>query len=299
MTLELHEFFGFKIPEYAILSRRWEEEEVTYQDLVAGRGPNMKGYSKVKNCCEQALSDGWQWAWIDTCCIDKSSSAELSEAINSMFQWYRQARVCYVYLSDVPHYRDVSQHQVQGSSFRRSQWFTRGWTLQELLAPEYLVFFDFAWQEIGTKSCLADVLSSITGIKELQNYKSACIARKMSWASARRTTRTEDQAYSLLGIFGVNMPLLYGEGERAFFRLQLEIIKNSDDESIFAWFDSRGGFEGLIAHSVRSFRSSGDIQLLQNRSSGRPYTMTNKGLHIVASLIRWKTHLHQMHLKYS
>ncbi|KAF8866381.1 hypothetical protein BDZ45DRAFT_667668 [Acephala macrosclerotiorum] len=178
-TLKLREFFGKQTPQYAILSHRWEKEEVTYQDLIAGRGPGMEGYSKVKGFCAQASSEGWQWAWIDTCCIDKSSSAELSEAINSMFNWYRLARICYVYT--VPHERDLSFHQKNGSAFR--------WTLQELLAPNYLVFYDKEWQEIGTKSCLQILVSSITDIKELEIFEVACVARKMSWASERQTTR--------------------------------------------------------------------------------------------------------------
>ncbi|KAH7364549.1 hypothetical protein BKA65DRAFT_371585, partial [Rhexocercosporidium sp. MPI-PUGE-AT-0058] len=175
----------------------------------------------------QALSDGWEWVWIDSCCIDKTSSAELSEAINSMFRWYREAQVCYAYLSDVPGGSDWETRQQSNSAFRKSQWFTRGWTLQELLAPEMVVFFDADWEDIGTKNSMQALLSSITGIDNFKDYALACIAKKMSWASNRETTREEDKAYCLMGLFAVNMPPLYGEGMAAFYRLQIEILKTT------------------------------------------------------------------------
>ncbi|KAE8452147.1 hypothetical protein EG329_001614 [Mollisiaceae sp. DMI_Dod_QoI] len=287
-TLVVLEFLSSGLPQYAILSHRWERGEVSYQDLLTENVSSMQGYSKIKECCAQALSDGWKWVWIDTCCIDKSSSAELSEAINSMYNWYAAARTCYVYLSDVPAKLE-GLHRYQYSAFRQSKWFTRGWTLQELLAPKHLVFFDQEWEEIGTKSSLQSLLSSITGINDFENYESVCIARKMSWAAARETTRMEDQAYSLMGIFGVHMPLLYGEGARAFLRLQLEILKISDDESIFAWSHHVDNSRGLLAASVSCFRHSQDVEkLVPSLGRGfqrRPYAMTNKGLHIVSCLI--------------
>jgi hypothetical protein len=155
-----------------------------------------------------AVLDGWNYAWIDTCCIDKTSSAELSEAINSMFEWYNESRVCYAYLSDV-HYT----------------------------ALEGVIFYDAEWREIGTKRSLEVLISSISGIsrEHLHDYATASVAQKMSWASKRKTTRKEDEAYCLMGIFNLHMPLLYGEGGNAFRRLQLEILANSDDESILAW----------------------------------------------------------------
>ena len=230
---ELHEFQSNDIPDYAILSHRWSAEEVSFRDLQDRRGPGLAGFAKIKGCCAQAASDGWQYVWIDSCCIDKSSSAELSEAINSMFQWYRDAEVCYAYLADVP--EDTDDPCSPDSFFRKSKWFTRGWTLQELLAPSTVVFFNRGWIEIGTKSSLYDTIVSITGIKHLANFEEACVAQKMSWASRRETTRLEDMAYCLMGLFGVNMPPLYGEGENAFRRLQLEILNKMDDESLFAW----------------------------------------------------------------
>ncbi|KAF8854996.1 HET-domain-containing protein, partial [Acephala macrosclerotiorum] len=232
-THTLHTFFGKAIPKYAILSHRWEDEEVLFQDLESGRGRKMPGYAKIRGCCARASRENFEYAWIDTCCIDKSSSAELSEAINSMFQWYKDSQVCYVYLSDVD--GRGNEEQVL-SEFAKSVWFDRGWTLQELLAPNNVVFYDRSWRYVGTKNTLEQPIAEITGIQRLFSYGNACIAEKMSWASRRETTRIEDEAYCLMGLFGVNMPLLYGEGAKAFKRLQQEIIKSSDDESIFTWY---------------------------------------------------------------
>lgn len=296
-TIQLEEFFNKDVPDYAILSHRWEYEEVTLEDFKDSREKDMVGYSKIQRCCSQALLDGWHYAWVDTCCIDKSSSAELSEAINSMFKWYKNSRVCYAYLSDVPTREMLEDHCREGSAFRLSEWFKRGWTLQELLAPEIMVFFDQSWREIGTKLMLRQVLSSITRINHLLNYNQASVAQKFSWASERRTTRIEDQAYSLMGIFQINMPLIYGEGHNAFLRLQLEIIRNSDDESIFAWTvpwtsDYPGEMiSGLLATSPAAFSDSGTIchnetlKIFTEDEPRAPYSMTNKGLHIQGWLI--------------
>ncbi|KUJ18739.1 HET-domain-containing protein [Mollisia scopiformis] len=228
-TFELSEFIGSHIPFYAILSHR------------------------LRGCCAQAAKDGFQWVWIDSCCIDKSSSAELSEAINSMFKWYEGAQVCYAYLYDVTSSIDNLSNVY--AEFRRSEWFTRGWTLQELLAPQCVEFYNRDWVEIGTKSSLAEMIKKITGINRLFNYELACVAQKMSWMARRETTREEDIAYCLMGLFGVNMPTLYGEGSKAFLRLQQEILSKSEDESIFAWEGPLGEFHesGLLAHSPKWF----------------------------------------------
>ena len=145
-TLELHEFYGEVIPKYAILSHTWGEGEVSFQELQKAKLDESsmlnesKGYRKIKDCCKLAASDGWQYIWIDTCCIDKTSSAELSEAINSMYRWYGEAQICYAYLADVD---SAGQNDpLTMRRFERSRWFTRGWTLQELLAPDFLVFYD-------------------------------------------------------------------------------------------------------------------------------------------------------------
>ncbi|KAF8884907.1 heterokaryon incompatibility protein-domain-containing protein, partial [Gymnopilus junonius] len=238
--LELEEFLSEKTrPSYAILSHTWGDGEVTLQDLPRSSAKSMPGYAKIERCCEQARQDGFEYAWIDTCCIGKTSSAELSEAINSMFQWYTDAHICYVYLSDDPD--DRTNNQSRFKSFSDSRWFTRGWTLQELLVPTSIVFDDCDWIELGTKNTLHLILSSIKGIPrdvpvEGKSLADICIAQRMSWAAMRQTTRAEDIAYCLLGIFGVNMLTLYGEeGQNAFIRLQHEIMKSSDDHTLFAW----------------------------------------------------------------
>ncbi|OCK96314.1 HET-domain-containing protein, partial [Cenococcum geophilum 1.58] len=235
-TLQLEEFIGdANVPPYAILSHTWGEEEVTLRDMIstAGSLKEKKGFKKIQNCCSQALADGLHWAWVDTCCIDKTSSAELSEAINSMFRWYSRSKVCYAYLTDVP-------YDGFDDSLPKSRWFTRGWTLQELLAPSSVVYYSAEWTRIGDNEDLISVLRNVTRIDEgiLSRTKGLdwiSVAEKMSWAATRETTRVEDMAYCLLGIFDVNMPLLYGEGERAFQRLQEEILRNSQDQSLFAW----------------------------------------------------------------
>ncbi|KAN0108803.1 Heterokaryon incompatibility protein (HET) domain containing protein [Hyaloscypha variabilis] len=260
----LEEFYS-DIPDYAILSHRWGQpgQEISFKDLESGDDISQKrGYQKLKLSCEQAVKDGLKYIWIDTCCIDKSSSAELSEAINSMFEWYSKSTVCYAYLDDVTLETGVED---ESSSFRSSKWWTRGWTLQELLAPSSVKFYDRSWNPIGTKSGLAEVVSNITTIhvEVLRGHFEALahpisVAQKMSWAVHRKTTREEDRAYSLMGLFGVNMPLLYGEGARAIIRLQEEIMRTTYDHSLFAW---RNGSDcrGLLATSIENFSGCGDI----------------------------------------
>ncbi|EIW58294.1 uncharacterized protein TRAVEDRAFT_82962, partial [Trametes versicolor FP-101664 SS1] len=192
---------------------------------------------KIKAACQVAREDGFLLLWIDTCCIDKSSSTELSEAINSMFEWYELADICYAYLADVPGDDDPTQAV---SLFWQSRWHTRGWTLQELIAPTRVVFLTRSWGFLGTKAGLASTLEKITGVDFSiltghATVHSASVARRMSWAACRETTRIEDRAYSLLGIFGMHMSPIYGEGENAFLRLQEEIVKTIPDHSIFAW----------------------------------------------------------------
>lgn len=242
-----------------------------------GRGP---GFDKVRKTCFIAKKHGFDFVWIDTCCIDKTSSAELSEAIISMYRWYRESRVCYAYLADVP--SNISFESL------KSNWFYRGWTLQELIAPSVVVFFDQKWQEIGTKSSLRSIISGITGIPnailEEADLESVSVAQRMSWASKRETTRVEDRAYCLMGIFGVNMPIIYGEGENAFLRLQEEIIKISDDHSLFAW-KSLDGRCGLLATSPAAFLESGKIvpsnssNILSGALSG-PIRMNKQGINL-------------------
>ncbi|KAG1735122.1 heterokaryon incompatibility protein-domain-containing protein [Suillus paluster] len=276
-TKKLEEFVD--PPEYAILSHRWREEEVLFADIHHEHVKCMKGYAKIEGCCEQARRDGYQYVWIDTCCIDKNSSAALAEAINSMYMWYEDAQVCYVYLDDVADDGDPGT----GSAFARSEWFTRGWTLQELIAPTSVFFFNNRWREIGSKSSLAGLLSSITRVHPdvltrvhaesdilMVTRASFSVATRMSWAAGRKTTRPEDRAYSLMGLFKVHMPVIYGEGEtKAFFRLQLEIMRTSHDQSILAWSKplAGGNKSGTqpFALNPDHFAKSGDIEDVPSR----------------------------------
>ena len=276
----MKDFFDDAIPKYAILSHRWGAEETSYQKYESTELNRRFIFAKIRGLCKLARSRGWRWAWIDTCCIDKKSSAELSEAINSMYRWYEGSAECYVHLSDVKwNGRDIDRSL---SDFRQSVWFTRGWTLQELLAPEKVLFFDCHWKYIGDKTHLSEEVSAITGIHTEYllhpRLDVESVATKMSWASKRVTSRVEDAAYCLMGLFDVNMPLLYGEGRKAFKRLQLEIIKTTKDESIFAWTDPDLQFSGILAYSPSQFAHLGKIRKLLTDKP--PYSMTNKGLAI-------------------
>ena len=235
-------FVGDDIPRYAILSHTWgaDTEEVTFEDLIDGTGTGKPGYDKIRFCGEQARRDGLQYSWVDTCCIDKSDSTELSEAINSMFRWYRNAAKCYVYLSDVSRHafdaNDKFNQLPWESAFRKSKWFTRGWTLQELIAPASVEFFSKEGEQLGNKKSLERHVHEITGIplralrgSPLSDFS---VTERMLWAEKRETTRKEDKAYSLLGIFDVHMPLIYGEPrEKALRRLREEIDKASKGKS--------------------------------------------------------------------
>jgi hypothetical protein len=152
--LELQEFGGREVPNYAILSHTWGEEEASLQDIKTNNATKLQGYKKVSMACSVAAADGFDYVWINTCCINKTSSAELSEALNSMYRWYQEAEECYAYLADVPHNSVNQVTGITGPEFRGSRWFTRGWTLQELIAPLLVIFLDSEWKEIGTKSNL-------------------------------------------------------------------------------------------------------------------------------------------------
>ncbi|KAI8633525.1 heterokaryon incompatibility protein-domain-containing protein [Xylariaceae sp. FL1651] len=272
-TLRLESYNAKEIPPYAILSHVWQTDEVLFEDVYNSSPRTWEkkgGYRKVKNSCERARFYGYGYIWIDTCCIDKSSSAELSEAINSMFLWYQKAAVCFAFLYDVTSADDIQS----------SRWFTRGWTLQELVAPRNVLFFNKDWSFLNGRFSMATKLASITGINErvlryghepepanwedhkpnikFSEHICTCGARTydmhtdilrtfstatiLSWAANRHTTRKEDQAYSLMGLFDINMPLLYGEGDRAFIRLQEEIIRRTNDQSILAWWPPFGDY---------------------------------------------------------
>jgi hypothetical protein len=304
-TLRMREFLDNRdLPEYAILSHCWgrTEDEVSYQAFIQKTfDEKCYGWLKIARCCTIAQEQSINWVWVDTCCIDKTSSAELTEAINSMFNWYQLSKVCLVFLPDVdaswPPDQSISrgwgadsldQGEAEGvRSFLRSRWFTRGWTLQELLAPVHVEFFNQHFIPIGTRQNLSAIIAQATGIDEayLEQRKSiqeASIAMRMYWASGRSTQRIEDIAYSLLGIFNVNMPLIYGEGDKAFYRLQTTIVQGSDDESIFAWGCDlpQDDCSGMLAQSPADFVNSRDVVDVQTHFSTRDsgYELTNKGI---------------------
>ncbi|KAH0431149.1 het domain-containing protein [Colletotrichum camelliae] len=325
-TYEIEEFFGEEIPNYAILSHTWiGGEEVTFQEFSdqkekAKNGARTKsGWDKIENTARLAWEDKHEHVWIDTCCIDKTSSAELTEAINSMMSWYEKSQVCYTYLRDVP---SRPPRKEQEDAFRDSRWFTRGWTLQELLAPSKLIFIFADWMRFDTRDKMADLVSSISGIDasflctpEAQErtsdnsairvsrrakLESASIAQRMSWASKRRTSRVEDIAYCLLGIFDINMPLLYGEGPKAFLRLQEQILMSSDDQSILAWnfegfqteyayengenwwsdYDRELEYAGLFATSPAAFSTCKNIKRTHIGKPALHSLITNRGLRL-------------------
>ncbi|CZT19250.1 uncharacterized protein RCC_05096 [Ramularia collo-cygni] len=262
------EVFDGSTPMYGILSHRWTHEEMTYQDYHMQRSCERSGYHKIIQACDFAKDNFQDWLWIDTVCIDKKSSAELSEAINSMFEWYQEAQECYVYLADV---RPPSEHDfdVVESDFFASDWFTRGWTLQELIAPSRVIFCASNWEIVGVKSShdgslyrefsfhvsLNSRITRITGIPEdiLRN----------PYLIRRRTARIEDQAYCLLGLFNVNMPLLYGERAKSFVRLQREILLSTLDESLLAWDTQQGPpahLSCMLAESPAAFMQANRIE---------------------------------------
>jgi hypothetical protein len=338
-TKRLETFVGDSIPHYAILSHTWEAEEVLFEDVRDESNPlptGKAGWAKVDKTCQRAMADGFAYVWIDTCCIDKSSSAELSEAINSMFTWYQNSGVCYAYLCDVrpsPGPK-APEHGLPPYDFiRKSRWFTRGWTLQELIAPANVRLYDADWNFIAALSdseAVTDVIADRTripravlhrdfakgyvasnpgptgfvifpmpcpehntaewrciGCKTTESLpdvlEAYSIAERMSWAAGRETTRPEDRAYSLLGIFGINMPLLYGEGSRAFARLQEEIIRTSDDQSILA-SRTAGMIRSFFAHSPDCFAGTEIIKppwgmrWLEEERNGAAITATSKAI---------------------
>jgi hypothetical protein len=235
--LVLRTFNSNNIPPYAILSHTWytdNSKEVTFQELEAGRAQDKAGYGydKIQFCERQATADGLRYFWVDTCCIDKRNNTELTKAINSMFRWYRNATKCYAYLSDVSTSftspGTETYQNVWEADFRRSKWFTRGWTLQELLAPASVEFYSSQHQRLGDKQSLAGLIHDITKIPvpALHGHPldTFSVDERMTWATQRQTTEPEDGAYCLLGIFNIFMPMIYGESkDNALKRLQREI----------------------------------------------------------------------------
>ncbi|KAF1808396.1 HET-domain-containing protein, partial [Eremomyces bilateralis CBS 781.70] len=293
---QLEEFQGRNLgkifPPYVILSHTWGPEEISFEDLSLGleNAKRKCGYKKFDSACTVALKNGFTHLWMDTCCIDKSSSAELSEAINSMFRWYKRAKICYAYLEDVG--SESEDEEQRESAFAKSRWFTRGWTLQELIAPPEIWFFSREWNGLGKRSDLAGALSSATGIDPYilttgrKALRRTSMAERMSWAAKRETTRPEDIAYCLLGIFDVNMNLLYGEGKtKAFIRLQEEILKRYPDQSMLAWTPKklhRLGLRGPLALHPKEFEDSANFMPVPFRY--RDFAITEMGLQITLNV---------------
>ncbi|KAF7195872.1 Vegetative incompatibility protein HET-E-1 [Pseudocercospora fuligena] len=255
---DTHELAGI---DYAILSHTWsidrQQPEFTYDDLINSHERRGQGWQKIEDCCELARDQEIDYIWIDTCCINADNSRELEEAINSMYRFYQQAKVCYAFLSDL--------HTTSLVDLAACRWFTRGWTLQELLAPPEVLFYNAQMYPVGTRSDLAEQIAGITNIDKhflktsgRIRVDTASIAQRMSWASRRQTTKREDNAYCLMGLFNVSMFLHYGEGAcNAFFRLQEQILKKPVDESLFAWSSAKGSDydkHGMLATSPKDFQ---------------------------------------------
>lgn len=317
-TMKLEKFFeAARIPPYAILSHTWGDEEVSLQRFQhESLRRRRKGFGKIQSACQKARFQGLDYLWVDTCCIDKTSSAELSEAINSMFKWYQRSEICYAFCDDVEH-DSISPSSMEGiwtdseTGFAASRWFTRGWTLQELIAPKEVFFYNKKGLRIGEKRTSSKLIKKITGIDtfilEGGPLEEVSVGRRMSWAVDRQTTREEDLAYSLMGLFGINMPLLYGEGPKAFIRLQEEILRQSDDHTLFAWRSApesaiHGTASGLLADHPRNFRNFRSktgakpadadeahidhkdhiVRVWDHKVPQSPITLTNKGIHITS-----------------
>ncbi|KAK4173786.1 vegetative incompatibility protein HET-E-1 [Triangularia setosa] len=288
-TFQLEEYYN-NVPEYAILLdqilSKHQSKEVERQSLA-----------KILGARKQAVKEGYNYLWCDTCCIDKGSSAELSKNINSMFNYYADSAVCYAYLRDVPEKHDGRVLDDQIEHLKASQWFTRGWTLQELLAP---------------KETLLTTISKVTGIaakfierRPRDSYApqplfEAGVATKMSWLSRRETTRVEDMAYCMLGIFDINMPLLYGEAHKAFVRLQEEIIRGSNDQSIFCWrWDEKSvphSWASILSPSPKAFDQAAAykaFRVIEDEEGAKivrsqlTYSLTNLGLSITLPVVPW------------
>ncbi len=316
-TLKHHYFTSPEAVEegYMILSHVWDESkepEMSFQDIqriherctTSGEDPHDLVNTKIRKCCELGERHGYKWAWIDTCCIDKTSSAELMETINAMYQYYALCLVCYVYLPDFwykdrPEQVKFNLHDTRFDPHKepliKNRWQRRGWTLQELIAPRVVHFLSSHWALLGTKTDLADGLELGLGIpasvlRHEQSPLEFSVAERMSWAANRKTTRVEDEAYCLLGLFGIKMPTLYGEGSKAFQRLQEEILNQTADSTVFAWgtsasLDSLREYPdyagtGLLASGPSDFGSSRGLQVGKS-SNVNDLHISSEGLNTV------------------
>ncbi len=278
-----------KVPPYAILSHVWckdDDHEIIYQDMMAVRthkrrdvrgfealdltddaGDVRASHSKIMGHLANAVRCKIEWVWIDSCCINKHNHSELSSAINSMFTWYQNAARCFVYLADVT-------KSVLPSRSQQIEWFTRGWTLQELLAAgwETTAFFNRDWRLLGSKRDLMTEICQRSRIapEHLEDYTLACAAVKLSWAADRQTSFEEDRVYSLLGLFdNMEMDTRYGSGreQRVWREFQEKIIATTRDESIFAWQLGNDQPCGILAPSIDCFRESGNLTI----NNGKKY----------------------------
>lgn len=313
-TMVLEEVVNPEEHRYAILSHRWlkdAKDEVTFRDMADLRRARRKpGFAKIHMTCRKALDKGVGYAWVDTCCIDRESSAALSEAVNAMFTWYKLSSFCLAYLHDLERDTDSPRGKRRDSDpvkdISESVWFTRGWTLQELIAPEVVEFYDRGWCFRGDKSLLRQKISERTGIdvtvlEDSDLLSTIPVGRRMSWAAERETARVEDVAYCLLGIFGVNMSILYGEGSNAFFRLQEEIVKKSNDLSLFAWAAQIGiqndkrapvhrqqELRGLLARSPSEFLNCRSIKTVEDQIAPmREFAIVNNGCLRFETRLAW------------
>lgn len=293
--LEWNDINGPNPKPYWILSHTWGADEVSFQDIQdLERASQKRGVSKIRTISELALIGGCAHAWVDTCCIDKTSSAELTESINSMFLWYLKAERCVAYLEGL----EAGTGTATEAELRNCKWFTRGWTLQELIAPQRMTFYDGKRNAQGEKMEMLETLHAITRISRsvlapltwsiLTILEEIPVAQKMSWAATRKTTRVEDIAYCLLGIFDVNMPLIYGERHQAFVRLQQMIAQKSQDLSLFAWFEEelwREDCHGLFARHPCQFSACRCVTYVSDSLAPKPsWIVTNAGIEITTAL---------------
>ncbi|KAF7534084.1 hypothetical protein G7054_g6541 [Neopestalotiopsis clavispora] len=301
---------------YAILSHTWgrqlkeeadgtlvwggEDDEILFADVGKTDTSEKKpdAWKKIQKACQAAQQQQCNYLWVDTCCFNKESSAELDESINAMFAWYQQSKVCLVYLADL----EVDSVQVQEDDEKQCRWFKRGWTLQELIAPKKVDFYNRDWKKVGSRDKLVDILHEITEIDcEALTGEVSClsftVAQRMKWAACRDTKRPEDRAYSLLGLFGVQMSLIYGIGAKAaFHRLQKEIIQTTTDMTVFAWNPSKssddspdrssqedGPFSSMLADSPDQFEESPEMKSMELEGH---FSITNRGVSLDASTLR-------------
>lgn len=304
--------------KYAILSHRWLlDGEATFQTVMEnGLLGDSPGYEKLRKFCVAAEALGCRLAWADTCCINKTSSAELDEAIRSMFKWYRNSAVCIVLLAmatSVPAPGGLGIDKFD--AIQNDPWFTRGWTLQELLAPAKIKLYSADWLPLSDfpndkeNTAIMHVVSDITGIDHhnLRYFSPGLlnVREKMVWAASRKTTRVEDVAYSLLGIFDISMPIAYGESKRAFRRLMEAIVSDCREWQIFAWAGPHSPYAASFPESPAGYRALADttasLMITMNPAGhlvhrrwdlGYPfYAMTKRGLELKVLLVEMMLHI--------